>query len=115
VAGSASVASAGLILLGLAEVPQVMSAFLPSPTTAYMGGADPVRVMWLRRGEIIGSAVSLSIAAAVSLVASGDMGGAAGLIFLGAVVILGLFLWEYERAIKKGQTENGGKAQGQGY
>src|SRR5437764_379032 len=28
---------AGLVLLGLAEVPQVMSAFLPSPATARMG------------------------------------------------------------------------------
>lgn len=107
-------AAAGLILLGLAEVPQVMSAFLPSPTTAYMGGSDPVRVKWLRRGEIQGSAVALSIAAAVSLVAADDLGGGAALIFLGAVVILGLFLMEYERAIKLG-VKDGMGAKGQGY
>lgn len=111
----ASTEAAGLILLGLAEVPQVMSAFLPSPTTAYMGGADPVRVSWLRRGEVIGSAVSLSIAGAVSLVAAQSLGAGAGLIFIGAVVVLGLFLWEYERAIKLGQSEHGGNQKGPGY
>lgn len=110
----ASVEAAGLILLGLAEVPQVMSAFLPSPTTAYMGGADPVRVQWLRRGEIIGSAVSLSIAAAVSLVASRELGPGAALIFFGAVAVLGLFLWEYERALRMGQAAGTG-AKGKGY
>lgn len=112
---AASVEAAGLILLGLAEVPQVMSAFLPSPTTAYMGGADPVRIAWLRRGELIGSGVSLAIAGAVSLVAAQSMGASAGLIFLGAVIILGLFLLEYERAIKMGQREHGGKKAGAGY
>ena len=103
------------MLLGLAEVPQVMSAFLPSPTTAYMGGADPTRIAWLRRGEIIGSGVSLSIAAAVSMIAAQDMGQHAWWIFLGAAGILALFLWEYERAIRMGQKDNGGQAPGQGY
>lgn len=113
-ATASGTAVAGLILMGLAEVPQVMSAFLPSPTTAYMGGSDPVRVRWLRRGEIIGSAVSLSIAAAVSLVAADELGASAGLIFLGAIGILALFLWEYERAIKLGVKDGQGK-KGQGY
>lgn len=107
-------AAAGLVLLGLAEVPQVMSAFLPSPTTAYQGGADPTRVAWLRRGEIMGSGVALSIAAAVSLVAADELGGAAALVFIGAVVILGLFLWEYERAIRLG-IKDGQGAKGAGY
>jgi len=111
---SAGVAAAGLVLLGLAEVPQVMSAFLPSPTTAYQGGSDPVRVAWLRRGEIMGSGVALSIAAAVSLVAADEMGAAAGLVFLGAIAILGLFLLEYERAIRLG-VKDGMGAKGAGY
>ncbi len=104
-AGSGSAASAGLILLGLAEVPQVMSAFLPSPTTAYMGGADPTRIRWLRRGEVMGAGVSLAIAGAVSLVAADELGPGASLIFLGAVAILGLFLWEYERALREGKKD----------
>jgi hypothetical protein len=91
-----------------------MSAFLPSPTTAYQGGADPARVAWLRRGEIMGSGVALSIAAAVSLVAADEMGAAAGLVFLGAAVILGLFLLEYERAIRLGQKDGMG-VKGAGY
>jgi hypothetical protein len=111
----ATTAVGGLVLLGLAEVPQVMSAFLPSPTTAYMGGADPVRIAWLRRGEIIGSAVSLSIAGSVSMIAAQDMGNGAWWIFLGAVGILALFLWEYERAIRMGQADNGGQVPAQGY
>jgi hypothetical protein len=90
---------AGLVLLGLAEVPQVMSAFLPSPTTAYMGGADPARVEWLRRGEIVGGAVSLAIAGAVSMLVGSPW------VFLGSAAILGVFLWEYERAIKQGEID----------
>lgn len=106
-------AAAGLILLGLAEVPQVMSAFLPSPTTAYMGGSDPVRVKWLRRGEIMGSSVALSIALAVSLVAADELGPAAGLILAGAIAILVMFLMEYERAIRLGVKDGmGAKAAG---
>jgi len=110
-----STAAAGLILLGLAEVPQVMSAFLPSPTTAYMGGSDPVRVKWLRRGEIMGAGVSISIAVAVSLVAYDDLGPMAGLILLGAIGILALFLLEYERALKQGVRDGQGKPKGSGY
>jgi hypothetical protein len=110
-----SAAAAGLVLLGLAEVPQVMSAFLPSPTTAYMGGSDPVRVKWLRRGEIMGGGISVSIAVAVTLVAYDDLGPMAGLILIGAIVILGLFLWEYERALKQGVRDGQGKPKGAGY
>lgn len=96
---------AALVLLGLAEVPQVMSAFLPSPTTAYMGGAHPERVAMLRRGEIIGSAVSLSIAAAVSLIASKTAGAKAWWVFFGAIIVLVIFLFEYERALRLGEYE----------
>jgi len=110
-----SAAAAGLILLGLAEVPQVMSAFLPSPTTAYMGGSDPVRVKWLRRGEIMGAGVSISIAVAVTLVAYEDLGPAAGLILLGAIGILALFLLEYERALKQGVRDGQGRPKSAGY
>jgi len=86
---------AGLFLLALAEVPQVMSAFLPSPfTAATFRGTEQAR--WLRRGEVVGSAVALAIAAAVSLVARRKEP------FLGAVLVLGVFLWEYERAMRAG-------------
>jgi hypothetical protein len=107
--------TAGLIFLGIAEVPQIMSAFLPSPTTAFMGGADPVRVAWLRRGEIIGGGVSMVLAMAIGLVAKEEAGKAALLIPAGSAAVLGLFLMEYERAIRMGQKANGGQASGQGY
>jgi len=95
----------GLVLLGLAEVPQVMSAFLPSPTTAYMGGASPERVAWLRRGEIVGSTISLSIAAAVSMIVSQKVGNRAWLVFFGSAIVLGVFLWEYERALRLAEED----------
>lgn len=86
---------AGLFLLALAEVPQVMSAFLPSPfTAATFGGTEQAR--YLRRGEVIGSVVALSIAAAVSIVSKRKEP------MIGAVIVLGVFLWEYERAMREG-------------
>ena len=103
---------AGLVLLGLAEVPQVMSAFLPSPTTAYMGGADPERVAWLRRGEVVGSGVSLAIALAVTLIVHQSVGDAAWWVFFGAAGVLGVFLWEYERAIRQGLENQPDDSQG---
>lgn len=87
------------MLLGLAEVPQVMSAFLPSPTTAYMGGADPERVAWLRRGEVIGGTVSMLIAGAIALLVKSPW------VLLGAASVLALFLWEYERALQAGEED----------
>jgi hypothetical protein len=106
--------TAGLVFLGIAEVPQIMSAFLPSPTTAYMGGADPTRVAWLRRGEIMGSAVSMTLALGITLIARKQAGNAAWGIFAGSATVLGLFLAEYERAIRLGQ-QAGPTPQGNGY
>ena len=110
-----TVAAAGLVMLGLAEVPQIMSAFLPSPTTAYMGGSDPVRVAWLRRGEVTGSGVAMGIAAGVTLIAAREMGPHAAWIFIGALAVLAIFLYEYERAIRMGKRDGGGQAKGSGY
>jgi len=64
-----------------------------------MGGADPTRVEWLRRGEIVGSAVSLAIAGAVSMLVGSPW------VFAGSSLILAVFLWEYERAIKQGEQD----------
>jgi hypothetical protein len=99
------VETGGLVLLGLAEVPQVMSAFLPSPTTAYMGGASPARKAWLRRGEVVGSVVSMSIAVAVSLLVSQKVGKRAWLVAGGSALVLAVFLLEYERALRQGEAE----------
>jgi hypothetical protein len=91
-----------------------MSAFLPSPTTAYQGGADPERVAWLRRGEMMGGTVAVAIALGVTLIVRADYGGKAWWVFICALIILALFLAEYERAIRKGQADGGG-VHGGGY
>lgn len=103
-----TVALAGLVALGLAEIPQVMSGFLPSPATAYRDGGDEQVVMWLRREEVIGSGLALGIALAVTMIVRGDFGGKAWWIFIGAVAILAIFLFEYERAIRLGREHGRG-------
>ncbi len=112
--GSLDSSTAGLVFLGIAEVPQIMSAFLPSPTTAYQGGADPVRVAWLRRGEVVGGGVALSLSVGISMIAQKQAGPQAWWIFAGSATVRGLFLWEYERAIRLGQQQ-GPAPKGAGY
>lgn len=90
---------AGVFLVAVAGVPQIMSAFLPSPTTAYMGGAHPDRIAWLRRGEVIGSGVSLTLVAGAAMIEQDWR------IFAAGVIVLALFLAEYERAIRKGRNK----------
>lgn len=103
--------TAGLAMLSVAEVPQVMSAFLPSPATARMGfnqGEDvSERIRYLRRGEIIGGTVSLLLAGAITLIMYPTVGNQAWGPFIGAAVVLALFLFEYERAIRAAIRETG--------
>lgn len=84
----------------MAQVPQVLSAFVPTPPDAYSHGASPERVAQVRRGEKIGGAVSMSIALVVSLAASRRVGAQAVWIFLGSAGVLALMLAEYERAYR---------------
>jgi hypothetical protein len=104
--------TAGLAMLAVAEVPQVMSAFLPSPATARMGfnqGEDYMeRVAYLRRGEIVGSAVSLTLALAITFIMRPAIGEAAWGPFIGAAIVLVIFLYEYERAIRAAIQDAGG-------
>lgn len=106
--------TAGLAMLSVAEVPQVMSAFLPSPATARMGfneGEDyQERVRYLRRGEVVGSVVSLSLALAITFITYPSVGAAAWGPFVGAAIVLGIFLFEYERAIQAALKDAGGHA-----
>jgi hypothetical protein len=111
--------TAGLAMLAVAEVPQVMSAFLPSPATARMGfneGEDYMeRIAYLRRGEIVGSAVSITLALAITMIMRPTIGNAAWGPFVGAVIVLGVFLFEYERAIRAALQDAGGHDQDGGY
>ena len=108
-------AVAGLAGMMLAEVPQVLSGFLPSPSTAYdkaAGAIDtgPESMRVLRQSEIKGTAVTVVMAASVSVMASIAVGRWAVLLFLLAMAVLALFLHDFEQAMAKGQdyAENGG-------
>jgi len=103
----ASASTVGLVATGLLAPPAVMSCFLPSPSTAYdkasgQISSGPASISFLKRGEILGTAVALGVAAALSLMAVDELGGHAAWVFVGAVAILALFLWEYERAFRLG-------------
>jgi hypothetical protein len=100
-------AVAGLAGMMLAEVPQVLSGFLPSPSTAYdkaAGAIDtgPESMQVLRRSEVKGVAVTVVMAGAVSLMASNVIGKRAWWLFAGAMGILVLFLHDFEQAMNKG-------------
>ena len=112
-----TLALAGLAGMMLAEVPQVLSGFLPSPSTAYdkaSGAIDtgPESMDVLRGSLWKGTAVTVAMAASVSVMASIAVGRWAILLFLLAMAILGLFLHDFLQAMQKGRdfAENGGKA-----
>ena len=108
-------AVAGLAGMMLAEVPQVLSGFLPSPSTAYdkaAGAIDtgPESMRVLRQSEIKGTAVTVVMAASVSVMASIAVGRWAVLLFLLAMAVLALFLHDFEQAMARGRdyAENRG-------
>lgn len=107
-----TLAVAGLAGLMLAEVPQVLSGFLPSPSTAYdkaSGGIEtgPESMAVLQRSKIKGSVVSVVMAASVTLMAWNVIGAWAILLFLMAMAVLWLFLHDFNSAIRKGSEANG--------
>jgi hypothetical protein len=104
----------GLILLALCEVPQVMSAWLPSPATAAVSAGDAKKRKWLTIGQWGGSIMSLVIGLGISIVAYRDIGHQAWLIFGGVVLVLGIFLYFWRMAMKEGE-ETGASEDGLGY
>lgn len=108
-------AIAGLAGLMLAEVPQVLSGFLPSPSTAYdkASGAietGPESAKVLRRSLVKGSAVSVLMAGAVSAFAFIVVGWKALWLFLLAMAVLWLFLSDFLQAQKLGKQHAEGTA-----
>lgn len=100
----------GEIAAGILVPPAVLSCFLPSPSTAYDKASGeissgPKSMALLRRSEIIGAAISVGVAAALALVAADELGPNAAWIFVGAVALLGLFVFEYNRALRLGQED----------
>lgn len=105
-----SLAVAGLAGLMIAEVPQVLSGFLPSPSTMYdkaSGGIDtgPESLAVLKRSMIKGTAVAVVMAASVSAMAYGVIGWRAVWLFLLAMAVLVLFLHDCFQALRKGREE----------
>ena len=108
-------AIAGLAGLMLAEVPQVLSGFLPSPSTAYdkaAGAIDtgPESEKVLRRSLLKGTAVSVLMAGAVSAFAYIVVGWKAVWLFFLAMGVLWLFLHDFLQAQKLGAKHAEGAA-----
>lgn len=102
-----TLAIAGLGGMMLAEVPQVLSGFLPSPSTAYdkaCGGIDtgPESMAVLERSKQKGTLVTVIMAGGVSLMASTVLGWQAIWLFAVAMFILWLFLDDFNGAIELG-------------
>jgi len=111
--GELRLAVAGLAGMMLAEVPQVLSGFLPSPSTAYdkaSGGIEsgPESMAVLRRSMVKGTAVTVVMAASVSLMAYNVIGWGAVWLFLLAMSILALFLHDFTSAMRLGAEHAGG-------
>jgi hypothetical protein len=112
---AATLAVAGLAGMMLAEVPQVLSGFLPSPSTAYdkaSGGIQtgPESMAVLKRSEVKGTIVTVVMAGSVSLMASTVIGPHAWWLFAGAMGILWLFLDDFNGAIVAGAAARAGMA-----
>jgi hypothetical protein len=110
---SLRLAVAGLAGMMLAEVPQVLSGFLPSPSTAYdkaAGAIDtgPESMQVLQRSKLKGIAVTVVMAAAVSAMAWQVIGWNAILLFAAAMAILWLFLADFNAAMKRGEAHANG-------
>ena len=114
--GSLRLAVAGLAGMMLAEVPQVLSGFLPSPSTAYdkaSGGIEtgPESMRVMQRSKVKGTIVTVIMAGSVSLMAYNVIGWHAIWLFIAAMGILWLFLNDFNSAMNLGHEHaNGGKA-----
>jgi|SRR5215469_1256803 len=97
--------SAALALVGVGEVFQIMASMLPSPTTARMGGNHPERISQLRRNEIQGAVIALSLLGGVAYFVGREDKQTGVLLFGFGAATLALFLFEYERALRMGEVE----------
>jgi hypothetical protein len=108
-----TLAVAGLAGMMLAEVPQVLSGFLPSPSTMYdkaSGGIEtgPESLGVLKTSAVKGTVVTVIMAASVSAMAYGVIGAKALWLFALAMAVLALFLHDCWRAVQKGKAAAGG-------
>lgn len=100
----------GLVMLALVEVPQTMSAWLPSPATAAVSAGDEKKRRWLRIGQWAGSIMALAFAGAIAVLASSTIGKRAWFIFIGAAIVLGIFLYVWRMAMHEGEESGASEA-----
>ena len=109
---SLKLAVASLAGMMLAEVPQVLSGFLPSPSTAYdkaAGGIEtgPESMMVLQSSKRKGVLVTVLMAGSVTLMAWSVIGPLSLLLFAAAMATLFLFLQDFNSAIRRGEQAAG--------
>lgn len=92
----------GLAVMAAAEVPNFLAGLLPSLMTIGRFAAEPRDRAKLRRGEVVGSALSLAIGVGASLIANDPLP------FVMTAGVLLILLWEYERAIAEAQAPGSG-------
>ena len=84
----------GLTILAVSEVPNFLAGLLPSLFTIQTFSDDPEKVKALRQGELIGGGMSLLVGAGASLVSKSVVP------FVACAATLGVFLYQYEQAIR---------------
>ncbi len=87
-------AQLGLVILAAAEVPNFLAGMMPSLMTIRTFADDPEQMQALRRGEVVGSALSLAVGLGASLVADSPAP------LLASAGVLAVLLYEYERAMR---------------
>lgn len=96
----------GLVILAASEVPNFLAGMLPSLFTIQTFNDDPAKVRALRRGEVIGGAMALTVGVGASLVAKSWAP------FWACFAILVAMIAAYEHAIRT--PINGGISMAQG-
>lgn len=84
----------GLAILAAAEVPNFLAGMMPSLMTIRTFADDPEQVRALRRGELVGSVLALGVGLGASLIADSPVP------LLASGAVLGVLLYEYERAMR---------------
>lgn len=97
--GRTSAEVVGLTLLAATEAPNFLAGMLPSLMTIGRFAAEEEDRRRLRHGELIGSALTMTVAAGASLVAD------SWLPFLAAGGVLAVMLWFYEDAIRNPSSD----------
>lgn len=88
-------AQLGLAILSAAEVPNFLAGMMPSLMTIRTFADDPEQLRALRRGEVVGSALSLAVGLGASLIAGSPIP------FIASAAVLAVLLYEYEKAMRE--------------